>query len=197
MIDTGADRDVISDRLIKRLDIHVDQTILRVVTVDKEICTEHPLASFLLESLDGEYSVTINNALLGNVLTGEHEVPPSRHDLTSCPHLAYIVFPEVEVNVEVILGAAHIAAWLPLDVRHGGSGENLVGIRTYLGWTIAGRLGRSSPDNVAINTILTDNEQLRQSLDRIFYNDFSVVSEEELGESRDHIQAVVQLAKTI
>ena len=34
MIDTGADRDVISDRLVKRLDIHVDLTVLRVVTVE-------------------------------------------------------------------------------------------------------------------------------------------------------------------
>ena len=72
-----------------------------------------------MESLDGEYSVTVNDALVGNILTGEHEVPPSRRDLTSYSHLADITFPEVEGNVKVILGAAHIAAWLPLDFcRH-------------------------------------------------------------------------------
>ena len=197
MIDTGADRDVISDRLIKRLNIHVDQTVLRVVTVDHVICTERPLASFHVESLNGEYSVIVNEALVGNVLTGEQEVPPSRRDLSACPHLADIVFPEVEGNVEVILGAAHIEAWLPLEFRRGGAGENLVGVRTCLGWTVAGRFGRSSPDNIAINAISTDNEQLRRSLDRIFYHDFAVVSEEELGDSRDHIEAIEQLAKTI
>ena len=70
MIDTGANQDVISERLTKGLDIHVHMTVLRVVTVDNEICTECPLASFSIESLDGEHSATINNALMGNVLTG-------------------------------------------------------------------------------------------------------------------------------
>ena len=60
MIDTGADRDVISERLTKRLNIDVNQTVLRVVTVDHEIVTERPLASFSVESLDGEYSALVN-----------------------------------------------------------------------------------------------------------------------------------------
>ena len=160
MIDTGADRDVISERLTKRLDIDVNQTVLRVVTVDHEIVTERPLASFSVESLDGEYSVLVNEALVGNILTSENEVPPSRRDLTGCPHLSDITFPDVEGSVEVILGAAHIAAWLPLDFRRGGNDNDLVGIQTCLGWTIAGRLGRSSPDSVAINAISTDNDIL-------------------------------------
>ena len=197
MVDTGADRDVISECLTKRLDIDVVKTVLRVVTVDHEIITERPLASFSVESMDGEYSALVNEALVGNILTGENEVPPSRRDLSSCPHLSDIDFDEVEGNVEVILGAAHIAAWLPLETRRGGENESLVGVKTCLGWTIAGRLGRSNPDNVAINAISTDNDILRRSLDRIFYHDFSVVSEEELGESRDHIEAVEQLAKSI
>ena len=197
MIDTGADRDVISNRLVSKLDIDVVQTVLRVVTVDHEIVTERPLASFSIESLDGEYSAVINEALVGNVLTGECDVLPSRRDLSGCPHLADIDFPEVEGNVEVILGAAHVPAWLQLDVHRGGNDDDLVGIKTVLGWTIAGRLGRSSPDTAAINAISTDNEVLRRSLDRIFYHDFAVVSEEELGDSREHIEAVEQLAKSI
>ena len=102
--------------MVKRLDIHVDQTIVWVVTVDKEICTERPLASFLLESLDGENSVTINDALVGNILTGEHEVPPSCRDLTSCPHLTDIVFREVEGNFEVILAFSTGAHSLPAPI---------------------------------------------------------------------------------
>ena len=96
-------------------------------------------------------------------------MPPSRRDLSSCPHLSDIDFDEVEGNVEVILGAAHIAAWLPLETRRGGENESLVGVKTCLGWTIAGRLGRSSPDNVAINAIdrqRTTDQNKRSNCDK-------------------------------
>ena len=62
---------------------------------------------------------------------GELEVPPSSCNLSGCPHLADIGFLEVEGSVKVILGAAHIIAWHPLDIRHGGNGENIVGIKIY------------------------------------------------------------------
>ena len=197
MIDTGADRDIISEQLIKKLDIETNVTILRVVTVDNEMCSERRLASFSFESMDGEYCATVNDALVGRILTGENDVPAPRRDLSGCPHLNDITFADVEGNVEVILGAAHIAAWLPLDVRRGSSRDDIVGIKTRLGWTIAGRLGRSSPNDAAINAISTDNEILRKSLDRIFYHDFAVISEEELGESKSHLEAIEQLAKSI
>ena len=96
MVDTGADRDVISECLTKRLNIDIVKTVLRVVTVDNKICTERPLASFSIESLDGEYSALVNEALVGNILTGENEVPPSRRDLSGCPYLSDIDFPEVK-----------------------------------------------------------------------------------------------------
>ena len=197
MIDTGADRDVISGNLITKLDIPTVITELHVVTVDKELTSERPLASFTIESLDKEYRAEVNDALVGDLLTGENDVPPSRRDLSSCRHLSGIVFDDISGGVEMIIGAAHISATAPTELRRGGVNDNVVGMKCTLGWTIAGVLGRSSPEDVALNAISADNDMLRQSLDRIFYHDFAIVSESELGESKEHREAIEQLAKTI
>ena len=197
MIDTGADRDVISGNMIKRLDIPMVLTELRVVTVDKELTSDRPLASFTIESLDKEYQAEVNDALVGDLLTGENDKPPSQCDLSGCRHLSGIVFDDIPGGVEMIIGAAHISAMAPTELRRGGVNDNVIGMKCLLGWTIAGVLGRSSPEEVAVNAISADNEMLRQSLDRIFYHDFAIVSESELGESKEHREAIEQLAKTI
>ena len=197
MADSGADRDVIGEQTIKRLNIGTTNADLRVVTVDNEIVSQRKLASFSIESLDGEYHAEVNDALVGNILTGENDVPPFRRDLSKCHHLSDVKFDEVDEPVEMISGAAHFASWIPTEVRRGSSDEGIVAIKCQFGWTIAGRLGRGSPDNVSITAISMDNEILRRSLERIFYHDFAIVSEEELGESKEHREAIEQLAKTI
>ena len=126
MIDTGADRDVISGNTITRLDIPTVITELRVVTVDKQIVSERPLASFTIESLDKEYRAEVNDALVGDLLTGENDVPPSRRDLSSCRHLSGIVFDNVPGGVEMIIGAAHITATAPSELRRGGMDDNVI-----------------------------------------------------------------------
>ena len=37
-----------------------------------------------IESLDKEYRAAVNDALVGDLLTGENNVPPSRRNLSSC-----------------------------------------------------------------------------------------------------------------
>ena len=46
MADSGADRDVIGEQTIKRLNIGTTNADLRVVTVDNEIVSQRKLASF-------------------------------------------------------------------------------------------------------------------------------------------------------
>ena len=50
MADSGADRDVIGEQTIKRLNIGTTNADLRVVTVDNEIVSQRSLASFSIES---------------------------------------------------------------------------------------------------------------------------------------------------
>ena len=48
MADSGADRDVIGEQTIKRLNIGTTNAELRVVTVDNEIISKRKIASYFL-----------------------------------------------------------------------------------------------------------------------------------------------------
>ena len=92
MIDSGADRDVISEAITQRLGLETTWTDLRVVTVDNEISSKRKLAKFSIESLEDDYSADVFYGLVGKILTGEADIPPHRRDIASMPHLNDITF---------------------------------------------------------------------------------------------------------
>ena len=197
MIDSGADRDVISETITHRLGLETTWTDLRVVTVDNEISSKRKLAKFSIESLEESYSAEVSDGLVGTILTGESDIAPHLRDISKMAHLQGISFQKCHEGVHLIIGAAHAEAWLPSEIRRGGERERLLGLRCKFGWTIVGRHGTSGESNITINAISADNVQLKESLDRIFYHDFAIVSEEELGESKGNKDAIEQLAKSI
>ena len=71
MIDSGADRDVISHDVIKHLRISTNMVQMKVVTVDNCVTENRLLASFTLRSTNSEYIIDVNDALVGNLLTSE------------------------------------------------------------------------------------------------------------------------------
>ena len=66
IIDSGADRDVISEEVIKDLAIKTKATDMRVITVDNEIVSKRTTASFTIESLDKTYCANVNDSLVVN-----------------------------------------------------------------------------------------------------------------------------------
>ena len=94
MIDSGADRDVISEWVTEFLDLETSWTDLRVVTVDNEIVSKRKLAKFSIESLEDNYNADVNDGLVGKILTGEGDIPPHRRNIASMHHLAGITFHE-------------------------------------------------------------------------------------------------------
>ena len=118
MLDTGADRDVISEAVVKDLDIETTTTEMRVITVDNEIVSKGSMASFTIESLDGSYSASVSGALVGNLLTSETDLPPYRRNIEDQPHLKDIKFDEVKgATIDIIIGAGHFEASVPEEVK--------------------------------------------------------------------------------
>ena len=107
MIDSGADRDVLSLQIVKKLDLPTEKMLMRVHTVNCEVVEEKVLASFILSSIDEEYNVHISNALTGELLTGEADIAPCQRDFTSQSHLRNIPFPKVNGPAQLTIGAAH------------------------------------------------------------------------------------------
>ena len=196
MIDSGADRDVLSLQIVKKLDLPTEKMLMRVHTVNCEVVEEKVLASFILSSIDEEYNVHISNALTGELLTGEADIAPCQRDFTSQSHLRNVPFPKVNGPVQLIIGAAHYDATMPVEARRGPSGS-LTAFRCGFGWTVAGKSGRRSDDTAVINAIHVDNVALSKSLDRMFYHDFAIVSEEEMGQSEENRRAVKRVMETI
>ena len=195
MIDSGADRDVISEVITEHLGLETTWTDLRVVTVDNETSSKRNLAKFSIESLEEDYHADVFDGLVGKILTGEADIPPHRHDISSMPHLAGITFQKSDEKVHLIIGAAHAKAWLPIETRRGGEKDTLLGLRCKFGWTVVGKHGKSHNTHVAINAISTDNEQQKETLDGTVHHKFAIFSEEEPGEPEANRSAIEQLAK--
>ena len=110
MIDSGADRDVISEWVTDFLDLETSWNDLRVVTVDNEIVSKRKLAKFSIESLEDDYNADVIDGLVGKILTGEGDIPPHRRNISTMHYLAGITFRESERGVHLIIGAAHADA---------------------------------------------------------------------------------------
>ena len=110
MLDSGADRDVISETVIEDMGIETTEMAMRVVTVDNCTTNRRSLASFTVESVDGSYRADVNGALVGRLLTGEGDVPPHRRDLSSFPYLQDVDFDSYDADVAMIICAAHADA---------------------------------------------------------------------------------------
>ena len=123
MIDSGADRDVLSLQIVKKLDLPTTKMLMRVHTVNCEVVEEKTLASFILTSVDGEYNVKVSDALTGNLLTGEADVAPCLRDFSDQSHLHDVPFPKAEGPIQVIIGAAHYDATMPTEARRGPQGS--------------------------------------------------------------------------
>ena len=123
MLDSGADTNFISSKITQELGVDTWEREMTVVTVDHNITSRRLLASFSIESLDGNYGANIDSALVGDLVTGTSDVPPVDRDCSTFPHLSNIEFERTTGAVDMIISAAHAEAWLGGECRMGAVGE--------------------------------------------------------------------------
>ena len=142
MLDSGSDRDVISETIAAKLTVPTVSRMMTVKTLNGNNTQFRNLADFRLESLDKTYAADVEEALVGKLLTSSSDLPPSKRDLSRFSHLRDITFDDLDSGVEFIIGISHCAAWLlATDSRRGGYREPLA-IKTLFGWTILGCNGK-------------------------------------------------------
>ena len=76
MLDTCADKDVISEDLVKRLGLTQVTKTMTVQTVETKITQKRHLANCVVESIHSPYSVEIEQALVAKLWCGENDIPP-------------------------------------------------------------------------------------------------------------------------
>ena len=196
MLDSGSDRDVVSELLAQELDLKQTTKTVTIQTVNSTITATRQFVDMRIEAVDESYGADVIEALSGNLLTSDNDTPPSKRDFTNCAHARDIEFVDIDAKVEMILGIAHADSWMGAEVRRGGADQPCF-IKTSFGWTAAGGQARRDVSNITCHATAVDDESLRQDFHRIFNHDFAMVSEAEVGESRESRDAVQQLSQSI
>ena len=137
LLDSGSDRDVISQSLITDLKLDTWTEFMTVKTLDSSVEGERRLTSMRLESVQGAYSADIDGALVGAMLTGNNDIPPAKRNLSEFPHLASLRYEDHDAELEMIIGVSHIDTWVSKQVSRGAPNQPL-GINTLFGWTVVG-----------------------------------------------------------
>ena len=98
-------------------------------TLDSVIIGKRSTTNFMLQSLDSSYWADVDGALVADMLTSDSDIPPSKRNISGYPHLTDLVFDDLDSSVQMIIGVAHIEAWLGGGIRRGGQHQPL-GLKT-------------------------------------------------------------------
>ena len=85
MLNTGSDRDVISEDVISRLNMATTTKLMTVKTVNS---TDTQNRNFTLRSITGSYNADVKEALVGKLLTSNSDCPPCRRNVSKFSHLS-------------------------------------------------------------------------------------------------------------
>ena len=116
MLDTGSDRDVISEDIILDLELDQRKRPVTIQTVESTTTDYRRFVDLRIESIDSSYGADINDALVGKLLTGNSDLPPAKRDLSALRHLDNIDFIDIDADITMIIGVSHAEAWAGAEI---------------------------------------------------------------------------------
>ena len=126
-------------------------------------------------SLDGEEPILLDRVWTVDRLPISKRSIPSDEDVSQWPHLEGVKFPRLdgeEKTVSILIGNdVPEAHWVYEEKR--GRRKQPYAVRTPLGWTLIGRLNRSSAREAQVNYIRGSQEMLSSQLKRLYDAEFS------------------------
>ena len=196
LFDTGSDCDMIDENVVKDLGIQTTAQLIEMHVVENTTVKKRPIASFSVQSTKGDFESIMENVIVGKIHSAPGEVAPGWREW-DYSHFKDVNFEKFHAGLGMIIGAAHVHLWIPAkDVRIGRKSEPIA-IDTPFGWTVLGGGGGGSVSHATSNALAATNAEIASNLQRIFYHDFPLVSDEELGQSRENRDAIKQLADSI
>lgn len=137
----------------------------------------------------------------------QHEMPvnrsniPRRQDLERWPHLRHVYLPQIDADVEMLIGLNVPRALEPLEVIRSVDGGPYA-VKTMLGWTVNGPLGGDGSDDPVTQAAITINRVSAVTLDELwnqqFKTDFPENSQDELqGPSREDCKFLEMANETV
>ena len=156
---------MINAKIVQELNLPLENKIMRVITVDSIKDGSRDVASFKVSNLKGDYNFDVSKALVGNILTLEGDVPPSKKDIESFSHLEGVEFEELpNKEIGMILSADFAWSWMGGECRKGAQNEP-VSFSTVFGWALIGCNRSSTPDMVSHYRSDVDDLEIRNGID--------------------------------
>ena len=205
LLDNGATGCGISYKLAEKLQLPIRVESRGLSSWGYEGVALRELTSFGVESLDGKTILQVDEALVGHVLTTEHERPPVLEDIELYPYMEGIVtFDELECeSVDVLLSARFAHTW-ELGERVSDGPEKPIAIRTDFGWGLIGAKDGGNSQDLSMHCCALDGprESIEENLNRVLRYDFlsrtgERASPEKEHPSREDCHAVAQFEATI
>ena len=119
LLDSGADRDYLSERVAHKLGLETKRTSINLVTIEEASSKMREVADIEIESIDGNYRAEVEGVLVGKFPEATKDIPPAKRDLAGHDHLEGIEFIDIEAKVEAIISIAHADAWTGSEIRRG------------------------------------------------------------------------------
>ena len=157
-------------------------------TFDKVEITNMEAASFCLSNFDGNMEICINDALVGNILTSEHETPCKQSITENYDFMKDVVIQDLDDNrVGLLIGAKFARHYFGKKTLMGAEDEPIA-VLTDFGWCIVGPLS-DREDIVEIAQIDAFDEisnDLERLVKRMYRHDFMSRPEEDFPSEMKH-----------
>ena len=141
LLDEGSQVTLCDGKLFEHLNLPSIESTLNVNTVNQTVKHDCKEVSFVVSSLDGENSVSINHAFAVTDLPVSLEGLPEAGMFNVYPHLKGVDVPRIECDsVQLLIGCHVPDAFRVLDERTGQNNEPIAKL-SKLGWTILGPIG--------------------------------------------------------
>ena len=179
LLDTGANTSAITNSLCEELEIPKTFINVNLNTFDQSSNKKRAIASFKVTDLNNTFELNVENALVGELLSTENELPPTSHDLNQFEHLKNLKFNELADKSIGLLLDAKFAYYFCTGQNYIGKENEPIGWGTHFGLTIIGPriLSENSFDNEIqaadeIMSIDANTLKLTDLINRAFRADF-------------------------
>ena len=172
LLDTGASVSAVNEEIVSKINAPLRTVAVELGTFNNRTTSLWDVASFRVENLNENFSIDVNNALVGKMLSTEREQPPKIAELAQIEHLKDIPFNELEdPTVGLLLDAKFAHSFITGDVRKGGP-DDLVGLKTSFGWSVIGKKMDNSVVNTDIDSLDANDLFWADAIRRLFRQEF-------------------------
>ncbi|CAI2738965.1 unnamed protein product, partial [Dicrocoelium dendriticum] len=175
LIDSGSDISLVQEDILREAGVEIEPASLKMQTVNACTSLNVGLARFQLFSLNGSDSVLVDHAYCLSHLPLQPVTAPVSQLAEKWPHLMDVKFDDLsDPRVRILLGADVPEAHWQFERRDAGR-KRPFAVKTLLGWTLLGPVGRSTRQCASVNFVHSDDIPLEGQLKVLFDSGFERV----------------------